>query len=148
MTREQQPPQVQFLAVKITCSIINTRNLSVICTRPGVSLVLRPNLSHISELLRIYTMRHLHCTLRFSFFCSTIMTWSHSGPLSPPTIFYKHTRSFEGGRWSPRTRFPKLHIKPFEQFEGSRTFTIFIKPLLPKKRTEQPCVSHISQNRI
>ena len=43
-----------------------------------------------------------------------------------------------GGR-SPRTRFPELHIKPFEQFEGFRTFTNFIEPLLPKKRTEQPC---------
>jgi hypothetical protein len=42
-----------------------------------------------------------------------------------------------GGR-SPRTRFPELHIKPFEQFEGFRTFTNFIEPLLPKKRTEQP----------
>jgi hypothetical protein len=26
--------------------------------------------------------------------------------------------------------FPKLHIRPFEQFEGSRTFTHFFKPLL------------------
>ena len=46
--------------------------------------------------------------------------------------------SFEGWRRSPRARFPKLHIEPFEQFEGSRTFTNFIEPLLPKKRTEQP----------
>ena len=44
---EQPPPVHSFLAVKITCSKINTRNLSVICTRPGVSLVLRPNKSHI-----------------------------------------------------------------------------------------------------
>jgi len=40
---------------------------------------------------------------------------------------------------SPRARFPKLHIETFEQFEGSRTFTNFIEPLLPKKRTEPPC---------
>jgi hypothetical protein len=56
------------------------------------SLVLRPNLSHISELLRIYTTRHLHCTLRFSFFCSTMMTWSHSGPLFSPINIYKNTQ--------------------------------------------------------
>jgi len=50
-----------------------------------VSLVLRPNLSHILELLRICTTWHLHCTLRLrlSFYCSTMMTWYHSGPLSP-----------------------------------------------------------------
>ena len=40
--------------------------------------------------------------------------------------------SFEGWRRSPRARFPKLHIEPFEQFEGSRPFTNFIKPLLQK----------------
>jgi len=34
--------------------------------------------------------------------------------------------------------FPKLHIELREQFEGSRTFTDCIEPLLPKKRTEQP----------
>ena len=34
-------------------------------------------------------------------------------------------------------RFPKLHIKPFEQFEGSGTLSNFIEPLLHKKRTEQ-----------
>jgi len=45
---------------------------------------------------------------------------------------------FEGGGRSPRARFPKLHIKPFKQFEGCRTFTNFIEPVLPKKRTEQP----------
>jgi hypothetical protein len=33
--------------------------------------------------------------------------------------------------------FPKLHIELLKQFEGSRTFTSFIEPLLPK-RTEQP----------
>jgi len=48
--------------------------------------------------------------------------------------------SFEGGGRSPRARFPKLHIEPFKQFRGPRTFTNFIKPLLPNKRTEQPCV--------
>jgi hypothetical protein len=63
MIRGQQPPPVQshsFLAVKITCSMVNTRSLSVICTRPGVSLFLGPDLSHIFKLLRIYTTRHLH----------------------------------------------------------------------------------------
>ena len=34
--------------------------------------------------------------------------------------------------------FSKLLIKLLEQFEGSRTFTNCIKPLLPKNRTEQP----------
>ena len=31
--------------------------------------------------------------------------------------------------------FSKLHIKLLEQFEGSRTFTNFIKPLPPKNPT-------------
>jgi len=34
--------------------------------------------------------------------------------------------------------FLKLHIELLQQFEGSRTFTNIIEPLLPKKRTEQP----------
>jgi len=34
--------------------------------------------------------------------------------------------------------FPKLHIELLKQFEGSRTFTNFIEPLLPRNRTEQP----------
>ena len=34
--------------------------------------------------------------------------------------------------------FSKLHIELLEQFECSRTFTNFIKPLLPKNRTERP----------
>jgi hypothetical protein len=34
--------------------------------------------------------------------------------------------------------FSKLHIELLELFEGSRTFTNFIEPLLPKNRTEQP----------
>jgi len=33
--------------------------------------------------------------------------------------------------------FSKLHIKLLKQFEGSRTSTNFIEPLLPKNRTEQ-----------
>ena len=78
------------------------------------------------------------------------MTWSHSGPFSPPIIInYIHNLlgRFEGGGWSPRARLPKLHIEPFTQFEGSRTFTNFIEPLLPKKRTEQlwdwvSCIRH------
>ena len=45
---------------------------------------------------------------------------------------------FEGGGRSPRAYSPKLHIKPFKQFKGSRTLSNFIKPLLPKKRTKQP----------
>ena len=36
-------------------------------------------------------------------------------------------------------QFLKLHIELLEQFEGSRTVTNFIEPLLPKRRTEQPC---------
>ena len=32
----------------------------------------------------------------------------------------------------------KLHIELLKQFEGSKTFTNCIKPLLPKKRIEQP----------
>jgi len=32
----------------------------------------------------------------------------------------------------------KLHIELLEQFEGSRTCTNFIKPLLPKHQTELP----------
>ena len=32
----------------------------------------------------------------------------------------------------------KLHIELLEQFEGSRTFTNFIEPLLSQNRTEQP----------
>ena len=35
-----------------------------------------------------------------------------------------------------------LHIEPFKQFKGSRTFTYFIEPLLPEKRAEQPCLKH------
>jgi len=31
----------------------------------------------------------------------------------------------------------KLHIELLKQFKNSRTFTNFIKPLLPKYRTEQ-----------
>ena len=56
---------------------------------------------------------------------------------------------FEGGGRSPRARFPKLHIKPFEQFEGSRTFTNFIEPLLPKKLSRtlsNPCSQKNEQN--
>ena len=34
--------------------------------------------------------------------------------------------------------FLTLHIELLEQFEGSRTFTNFIEPLLPKNRTGQP----------
>ena len=61
---------------------------------PGqkVSLVLRPNLPHISELLRICTMRYLHCTFKNSFFCSTMMTWYHSGFFFPPIVIYNHTQ--------------------------------------------------------
>ena len=39
--------------------------------------------------------------------------------------------------------FSKLHIELLEQLEGSRTFTNFIEPLLPKNRTEQPCLLYI-----
>ena len=70
------------------------------------------------------------------------MTWSHSGPLFPQNFLYIHNYlgRFEGGGRSPRVRFPKLHVEPFKQFEDSRTFTKFIEPLLPKKRTEKPCI--------
>ena len=34
----------------------------------------------------------------------------------------------------------KSHIELLKQFKGSRTFTNFIEPLLPKNRNEQPCV--------
>jgi len=74
-----------------------------------------------------------------------MMTWSHSGSFLSPIIIYKHTQLIgkiwrkgeEGGR-SPRARFSKLHIKPFEQFEGSRTFTKLNKPLLPKNGPNNP----------
>jgi hypothetical protein len=57
-------------------------------------------------------------------------------------IYYIHVRQYKhvldeydhGNKQNPP--FSKLHI---EQFEGSRTFTNFIEPLLPKSRTEQPC---------
>ena len=140
----QQPLPIQshsFLAVKMTCLMIYIWNMICNLYQVNISLVLRPNLSHISELLRIYTTRHLHCTLRFSFFCSTMLTWSHSGPLFPPIIIYKHKQViWKFWRWEeePKGRFQNLHIEPFKQFEGSRTLSNFIEPLLPKKRTEQP----------
>jgi hypothetical protein len=48
---------------------------------------------------------------------------------------------FEGGGRSPRACFPKLRIEPFEQFEGSRTFTNFIEPLLPKNEPNNPALT-------
>jgi hypothetical protein len=56
-----------------------------------ISLVFRPNLSHVSELLGICTTLHLRCTMNFSFFCSTMMMWSHSGPFFPPINIYNIT---------------------------------------------------------
>ena len=38
-------------------------------------------------------------------------------------------------------RFPKLHIEPFKQFEGSITFTNFIEPLLPKNELNNPALN-------
>jgi len=66
------------------------------------------------------------------------MTWSHSSPFPPPIIIYKHKQLIGKIEKSPMARFPKLHIEPFKQLEGFRSSTNFIKPLLPKKRTEQP----------
>ena len=69
-----------------------------LCSVSGqeVFLGLKATPSHISELLRTCTMRHLHCTWRFSFFCSTLMTWSHSSPfippIIPPIIIYRHAQ--------------------------------------------------------
>ena len=40
--------------------------------------------------------------------------------------------------------FSKLQIEQLEQFEGSRTFTNFIEPILPKNRTEQPWLQDVS----
>jgi hypothetical protein len=45
---------------------------------------------------------------------------------------------FEGGGRSPRDCFPISHIEPFKQFEGSRTFTNFIEPLLSKNELNNP----------
>jgi hypothetical protein len=67
----QQPPPVQlhsFLAVKVTCSMIYMSYNLLSVSGQEVSLVLWPNLSHISELQKICTTRHLHCTLGFSCF--------------------------------------------------------------------------------
>ena len=47
--------------------------------------------------------------------------------------------------------YSKLHIELLEQFEGSRTSTNFIEPLLPNKRTEQPCdvrICRVGQNHV
>jgi hypothetical protein len=52
---------------------------------------------------------------------------------------YKHVLDVYDYKNQQNPQFPKLHIKLLEQFEGSRTFTNLIKPLLPKNRTEQPC---------
>lgn len=42
--------------------------------------------------------------------------------------------------WLRKPRGPlRLHIKLLGQYEGSKTFTSFIGPLLPKNRSEQPC---------
>jgi hypothetical protein len=127
--------------------MINARNLSVICARPGLSLFLGPSLSHIFELLRgytglqgwpttrdsgwwqgllellrIYTTRHLHCTVGFSFFYSTMMTWSHSGPLFPPMNIFKHTQLFgKFWRWGeePKGPFPKIAHRTLQTIQGS-----------------------------
>jgi len=64
----QQPPPSSVPLV--TCSKSNMIN--ELCMKydlysvsgQEVSLAWRPNLSHTSELLRICTMRHLHCTWR------------------------------------------------------------------------------------
>ena len=42
--------------------------------------------------------------------------------------------------------FLTLHIELLEQFEGSRTFTNFIEPLLPSIWTEQPCCRLFTTN--
>jgi len=52
---------------------------------------------------------------------------------------FKHVLDEYDLRNQQNPPFSKLHI---EQFESSRTFMNFIKPLLPKNRTEQPCGSY------
>jgi len=60
---------------------------------------------------------------------------------------YTHVRQYKHvlDEWDHGNKqnfpFPKLHIELLEHFEGSRTFTNFIEPLLPKYWTEQTCIS-------
>jgi hypothetical protein len=48
---------------------------------------------------------------------------------------YKHVLEKYDHRNQQNSPFPKLHIELLEQFEGSRTVTNFIEPLLPNNRT-------------
>jgi hypothetical protein len=65
-------------------------------------------------------------------------------------IYYVHVRQYKhvldeqdhGNQQNPP--FSKLQIEQLEQFEGSRTFTNFIEPILPKNRTEQPWLQDVS----
>jgi len=56
----------------------------------------------------------------------------------------KLTTTFWRWKRSPRIHFPKLYIKPFEQFKGSRTCTNLFKPLLHKKQLNNPGKNKIS----
>jgi hypothetical protein len=51
---------------------------------------------------------------------------------------YKHVMDECDHRNQQNPPFLKLHIELLKQFEGSKTFTNLIGPLLPKKTTEQP----------
>jgi hypothetical protein len=55
---------------------------------------------------------------------------------------------FEGGVRSPRARFPKLHIEPCKQFEGSRTVTNFIKALLQKNELNNPAIAQYGTKNV
>jgi hypothetical protein len=56
-------------------------------------------------------------------------------PFPPYNILFTYTTDWEDLKVAG---FPKLHIVLFKQFEGSRTFTNFIKPLLPKNELNNP----------
>ena len=109
----QQLPPVQshsFLAVKVACSIILYIKYDLqSVSGQEVFLVLRPNLLHISELPRICTTWHLHCTLRFSCFCYNDDMVPFR-PFPPPIIIYKHTYNWKELRWGeePKGPFPRI----------------------------------------
>jgi hypothetical protein len=112
---------------------------SVICIRPGSSFVLMAELvAHFWTVKDLYAALALHLkVLLFLLYNDDIPV-----PFSPSNYLWTHTTNGEDLKVRGGAQRPVSQIctsNPLNSpFEGSRTFTNFTKPLLPKKRTEQP----------
>jgi hypothetical protein len=143
----QQPPPVQshsFLAVKVTCSMIYMWNL--ICNLyqarkfPWSSGQTCHTFWTAKDLYNAALALHLQVLL-FLLYNDDMVPFQ---PPFSPYNNYKDTRLIgKIWRWGEEPkgpRFPRLHIEPFEQLEGSKTFTILPNSCSQKNELNNPDV--------